>query len=79
MGRYADAIADLEAARDAGDIIVDGQPMAAIHFHLARAYLLSKDLPNSKKAFESGLKLGLDQNQVEPSELDDYRKLMASL
>ena len=79
MGRYADAIADLEAARDAGDIIVDGQPMAAIQFHLARAYLLSKDLPNSKKAFETGLKLGLDQNLVEPSELDDYRKLTASL
>ena len=79
MGRYADAISDLEAARDAGDIIVDGQPMAAIHFHLARAYMLSNDMVKSKASFESGRKLGLDQNQVEPSELDDYRKLTASL
>jgi len=78
MGRYKDAIADLEAAREAATIISDGQPLGAIHFHLARAYLLDGQADKAKEMIADGKKLGLSDSQIEPSEMDDYRKLTAS-
>jgi len=78
MGRYKDAIADLESAREASEIISDGQPMGAIHFHLARAYLLDGQPEKAKAMIDAGKALGLNDGQIEPSEMDDYRKLTAS-
>jgi hypothetical protein len=78
MGRYKEAIADLESAREAATIISDGQPLGAIHFHLARAYLLNGQADKAKEMMTDGKKLGLSDSQLEPTEIDDYRKLTAS-
>lgn len=78
MGKFKESVADLEAAREAATVISDGQPLAAIHFHLARAYMLDNQMEKAKTVFEEGKKLGLNDNQLEPTELDDYRKLTAS-
>ena len=78
MGKYKEAVADLEAALESATVISDGQPLAAIHFHLARAYLLNNQPEKAKETFEKGKKLGLNDNQLEPTEMDDYRKLTAS-
>ncbi|MFM8725721.1 MAG: tetratricopeptide repeat protein, partial [Planctomycetaceae bacterium] len=78
MGRYKDAIADLEAAREASTLISDGQPIGAIHFHLARAYLLNGQADKAKEMITAGKALGLNDGQLEPTEMDDYRKLTAS-
>lgn len=78
MGRYKDAIADLESAREASTLISDGQPIGAIHFHLARAYLLNGQADKAKEMITAGKALGLNDGQLEPSEMDDYRKLTAS-
>ncbi len=79
MGRYREAIADLESAREASEIISDGQPVGAIHFHLARAYLLDGQPEKARAMIDAGKKLGLNDGQLEPTEMDDYRKLTASL
>lgn len=78
MGKYKEAIADLEMAREAAEIISDGQPAGAIHFHLARAYLLDGQPEKAKAMIDAGKALGLHDGQIEPTEMDDYRKLTAS-
>jgi len=78
LGRLDDAIENLVSARDAASIIVDGQPLPAIHFHLARTYMLANQSAKAKESFESGIKLGLTNHQLEASEQEDFQKLTAS-
>ena len=78
LGRLDDAIENLVSARDAASIIVDGQPLPAIHFHLARTYMLANQPAKAKESFESGIKLGLTNHQLEASEQEDFQKLTAS-
>lgn len=77
MGRYSEAITDLEAALQAATIISDGQPLSAIYFHLARAYMLNDQPDKAKTYFEAGKSVGLKAEQLESTEQEDFRKLMA--
>jgi tetratricopeptide (TPR) repeat protein len=77
MGRHSEAITDLEAALQAATILSDGQPLSAIYFHLARAYMLNDQPDKAKTYFEAGKSIGLKAEQLEDSEQDDFRKLAA--
>lgn len=77
MGRYSEAITDLESGLQAATIISDGQPLSALYFHLARAYMLNDQPDKAKTYFEAGKSVGLTIEQLEPTEQEDYRKLAA--
>lgn len=77
MGRYSEAITELESGLQAATIISDGQPLAALYFHLARAYLLNDQPEKAKNYFEAGKSVGLSAEQLEPTEQEDFRKLAA--
>ncbi len=77
MGRHSEAITDLEAALQAATIISDGQPLSSIYFHLARAYLLNDQPDKAKTYFEAGKSVGLKAEQLESTEQEDFRKLLA--
>jgi tetratricopeptide (TPR) repeat protein len=77
MGRHSEAITELESALQAATIISDGQPLSAIYFHLARAYMLNDQPDKAKTYFEAGKSVGLSAEQLEASEQDDFRKLLA--
>ena len=68
LGRYDDAIKDLETA---------GEQSPVHLFHLARVYQKVGRVPDAKKAITLAKKIGLIEDRLEPSERPELKDLLA--
>jgi predicted Zn-dependent protease len=67
LGRYDDAIKDLETAGERSPVHL---------FHLARVYQKAGRVPDAKKAISLAKKIGLIEDRLEPAERPDFKSLL---
>jgi hypothetical protein len=72
MGQVDRAMTDMEK-------VVEEAPTGSRYFHLARARWAAKQRSPAAEAMRNALKRGLDGNNVDPLEQQDFRKLVQEL
>jgi len=72
MGRSDLAVSDLEAA-------IADNPIPAMYFHLAQAFLMANRRDDAQAAMQDGQRLGLKPNSLDPLERPAYTQVVAAL